>query len=339
MFHLARPFRIRSLGFTLIELLVVIAIIATLVALLLPAVQQAREAARRSQCKNNLKQIGLALHNYHDSAGRFPPSRIAVGFVGWGGPPQGGPPGFLNATGWTMLLPYLEQGPLYNKYNFSSAASWSTVYGAYSVAQMYGDPNLNAPVTRTQIPILLCPSDPNDLFYGSMNKYYSISATQPGGMRTNYDFNVWYGEYYYQGYALQYLDTATRSLFATNSSSKIEDIKDGSSNTAMVTETIRDVWNGVPPAWGHAGHVQIGIDFAAEWQKINEFGETDPGWGDISRYKIGRLAQWASAGSLHTGGCQVVFADGSVHFLSQNISSVTRTRLQYIRDNQPVGTY
>jgi prepilin-type processing-associated H-X9-DG protein len=150
---------------------------------------------------------------------------------------------------------------------------------------------------------------------------------------------VWYGEYYYQGWALQYQDTATRSLFATNSSSKIEDIKDGSSNTAMVTETIRDVWNGVPPAWGHAGHVQVGIDFAAEWQKINEFGETDPGWGDASRYKIGRLAQWASAGSLHTGGCQVVFADGSVHFLSQNISSVTRTRLQYIRDNQPVGTY
>jgi len=90
-------------GFTLIELLVVIAIIAILIALLLPAVQQAREAARRSQCKNNMKQIGLAIHNYHDSHLKFPPGYITTNHWGWG----------------TMLLPGMDQANIYNLFNFS----------------------------------------------------------------------------------------------------------------------------------------------------------------------------------------------------------------------------
>src|SRR5688572_803295 len=105
-------------GFTLIELLVVIAIIAVLIALLLPAVQQAREAARRTQCKNNLKQVGLALHNYHDSFNIFPFSVMGDGsceatYI---------PPRVTNARGWTMLLPYFDQAPLFNQYNSSNAA-------------------------------------------------------------------------------------------------------------------------------------------------------------------------------------------------------------------------
>ncbi|MFG0295400.1 MAG: DUF1559 domain-containing protein, partial [Maioricimonas sp. JB045] len=106
----------RRRGFTLIELLVVIAIIAILVALLLPAVQQAREAARRSQCKNNLKQIGLALHNYHDTHGSFPPGYIAR-YVSATDPASAETgPGFAWGT---MILPFLDQSPTYNQLNFS----------------------------------------------------------------------------------------------------------------------------------------------------------------------------------------------------------------------------
>jgi prepilin-type N-terminal cleavage/methylation domain-containing protein len=113
--------RHRQSGFTLIELLVVIAIIAVLIALLLPAVQQAREAARRSQCKNNLKQVGLALHNYHDTYNRLPASCINPGSNFSDKYLTSGQ--VRNFTGYLAILPYLDQSPLYNQINFSVARS------------------------------------------------------------------------------------------------------------------------------------------------------------------------------------------------------------------------
>ena len=103
-------------GFTLIELLVVIAIIAVLIALLLPAVQAAREAARRAQCTNNLKQIGLAMHNYHQSIGTFPPGQVAVGRRT---SPYTGYAGWTEWSAQAMMLPYMEQSPIYNAINFN----------------------------------------------------------------------------------------------------------------------------------------------------------------------------------------------------------------------------
>ena len=147
--------RLRRKGFTLIELLVVIAIIAVLIALLLPAVQQAREAARRTQCKNNLKQIGLASHNYLDTFGRFPINSDGRSIAG---PASGG--GSCGGTtvanfGWVArILPQFDQAPLFNQINFSdqtpnpvgNAAGWCS-------------PN-NLPATSTVLTAMLCPSNP-----------------------------------------------------------------------------------------------------------------------------------------------------------------------------------
>jgi prepilin-type N-terminal cleavage/methylation domain-containing protein len=131
-------------GFTLIELLVVIAIIAVLIALLLPAVQQAREAARRSQCKNNLKQLGLAMHNYHDTFGAFPPGWIAA-TRGVGPDVNGG----LNGFGWgAMILPMMEQAPVYNQFRFELSINDTT-----------GTPS-NRSLIATSLPTFRCPSDP-----------------------------------------------------------------------------------------------------------------------------------------------------------------------------------
>src|SRR4029079_7858306 len=143
----------RKSGFTLIELLVVIAIIAVLIALLLPAVQQAREAARRSQCKNNLKQIGLALHNYHELANMFPPGKINAGETACQTWIRGN-----GAALRGLILPQLDYGPMYNNMNFSD---WVHNYCA---AKIFTTPQARLIVSGTAIPTLLCPSDNRVVF-------------------------------------------------------------------------------------------------------------------------------------------------------------------------------
>ncbi|MBL8850054.1 MAG: DUF1559 domain-containing protein, partial [Planctomycetaceae bacterium] len=146
----------RRSGFTLIELLVVIAIIAILIALLLPAVQQAREAARRTQCKNNLKQIGLAMHNYHDNFNQFPAGLIYTGVTNASGAAADGQTFILNHTGWTMILPYIDQGNLFNQFNLTWAsndardsANGLPVMGNFAANQTWG---------QEMIQTYLCPS-------------------------------------------------------------------------------------------------------------------------------------------------------------------------------------
>ena len=113
---------VKRLGFTLVELLVVIAIIGILIALLLPAVQAAREAARRSQCTNNMKQLGVAIHNYHDTHKVFPPAGLDYGWAGdantsYSRAPSSSPVNRFNISGWVMVLPYLEQSALHDQYD------------------------------------------------------------------------------------------------------------------------------------------------------------------------------------------------------------------------------
>jgi len=134
-----RPTTRRS-GMTLIELLVVIAIIGILVGLLLPAVLAAREAARRMQCGNNLKQMGLALHNYHNHYNVFPPALVNQGRYRHGITEWKGPKHVLNHTGFTLLLPYLEQGALHDKWDFNLASSSNSRYGIPVAGQASGHP-------------------------------------------------------------------------------------------------------------------------------------------------------------------------------------------------------
>ncbi|MDR3621984.1 MAG: DUF1559 domain-containing protein [Paludisphaera borealis] len=189
----------RSRGFTLIELLVVIAIIAVLIALLLPAVQSAREAARRAQCVNNLKQIGLAMHNYHQSIGSFPiGNSVAYGAVGaqynWG------TFGHL-----PMLLPYMEQTPVYNAINFNWTA-WVVVSG---------QPDYNSTANNAIIAAFLCPSD------GNAGRDYKNSYHGSFGTGTN----PW--------------ATTTNGVFTPQAKEvKISDLTDGTSNTISHVEAL-----------------------------------------------------------------------------------------------------
>ena len=203
-------------GFTLIELLVVIAIIAVLIALLLPAVQSAREAARRSQCVNNLKQLGLAVQNYHDVNGCIPPSGVyPTSFAD----PLGR--AALNFSMKARLLPYLEQTPIYNAINFS--------YSAY----MYNDgQDANLTAAASQIATFLCPSD---MAVGNAGGY-SAGTNYPNSAGLNRYYNGWEcdGPAWYLG-----TDANLKRV------QSIASVTDGTSNTAIFSEFIKGSGRGV----------------------------------------------------------------------------------------------
>lgn len=340
--------KIQRRGFTLIELLVVIAIIAVLVALLLPAVQQAREAARRSSCKNNLKQIGLALHNYHDTHSVFPYSvshagAITAGTAAPGSSARAPENTVLNHRGWLMLLPYLDQAPLYNQVDFSLATgAYIRGGGNLPGGLAPGDPgNANDLVVSQSLTALLCPSDNGPTHYTTTSSAnYSIApgSTTELGAFTNYDFSVQRTSSSDNIWAQESL--ATKRLFGIDSCSKIRDITDGTSNTVAVAETLRSTWNGVSQTWGYAKWVGHGVDLTySRGINFNVCCSWDSPPFARTPVLTSRLGDWSTVGSNHTGGAQVVLADGSVRFISENIDATTRNRLAYISDGQPVGEF
>jgi prepilin-type N-terminal cleavage/methylation domain-containing protein len=336
--------KLRRRGFTLIELLVVIAIIAILIALLLPAVQQAREAARRTQCRNNLKQLGLAMHNYHDAFKLFQPGGISQGDCGGGYTPAGRANcSVLNHNGWLMILPYCDQAPLYNRWNFAVAsrdattsygtapacidgASGQTVMGGAGSAAVLA----NAALSTTKLDVFKCPSQPSiDEFVA--DTVYSRAASGILGRRTNYDM-VYNANYLHGACNVWSLDgSSTRRPFGDNSKCGINDITDGTSNTILAGETKYQVFNGYGTPWAYRGWLQDGID---PTYGINNYFYS-------SSYPNVRpaLASWSYSGSYHDGGAFYLMGDGAVRFISENINATTVLNLVTISNGQVVGEF
>jgi len=320
-------------GFTLIELLVVIAIIAILIALLVPAVQKVREAAARAQCQNNMKQFGLALHNYHDVYKTLPAGCRDVGvgnnhLGGWG-------------YSWIVaVLPYIEQAPLYNRVNLNTS--------------FWNDATNNPALHNADIAILHCPSSPLKNFTNPGDQ------GNPGGGVTN-PVNALTN---YVGLAGATNDPANRlgtggggilaggGILFPNSNVKLVAIKDGTSNTLMVGEqgdfiyspngTAND-WRACLPHSAFMGYNQAGqppsgaggdnrsfnvttVRYGLNWIKgPNNTG----GWNDDP---AGTGVGWNSGinsplNSTHSGGMNGLFGDGTVRFIT---NSIALTSLQAI---------
>ncbi len=338
---------LRRTGFTLIELLVVIAIIGILVALLLPAVQQAREAARRSQCKNNLKQIGLALHNYHDTHGVFPVT------ISWSR--QNNWVGAFSSK--VSMLPFLDRTPEYNRINFSQ--------GPYDPGAndlgfgSWGADNANALSIR--LPVFNCPSQPNEIQNGAANFTYAVNhgTSHHAPHNTGNQAVTWNGDH--NGFA----------TFVGGDGSyggggdlpprcdqvvKIGKISDGASNTAAFSEFILYKKGNTPDAWRTNTRTWAGGNNTSQVRqdclnKMNSDGSPQINGGDRVTMR-GRSWSWGwmgyggaynhtmmpnepachsysddwaggnlmSAQSAHTGGVQVLMGDGAVKFVSDNVA-------------------
>jgi len=320
-------------GFTLVELLVVIAIIGVLVALLLPAVQAAREAARRTHCKNNMKQLGIALHNYHDTNKIFPSATYSWKAC------QHIPPNFLgdspalNASGWISVLPFFEQSTISQKYDLKGCASLATSTGGGNPAPMAGDPvaNGNGVLVSQKLPVFICPSDPGTPFMVDNSAFYSVKVGSGlKGARTNYDFHV---NCHINCNHWKSLASNVRNMFGENSDSGLNSVIDGTTTTFMVGETTLDVVNGEGNAWGYRGWVMIGVDASCTQQNGRGINVLDRGPTRPTRIP-GQLGSWAWAGSNHPGGCHFVMGDGSVQWVSQTIDFTLLTRLSRMADGQ-----
>lgn len=299
-------------AFTLIELLVVIAIIAILIGLLLPAVQKVREAASRMQCSNNLKQIGLACHSYHDAYQKLPPAKINSGSA-----PATTPsfyPGQANGTvhnhtGFTLLLPYIEQDNLYRLYDFNYPSCNSNWQGG-TLAN--GGVNAgNQTVVGTKIKTYTCPTDQDP---PAENESGTGAYSRQNARRSNYLFSSGTGT----DYTGSYPGGAVAGAFGTNGAAKFTDITDGTSNTIMVGESKQlHTSASYGPYWGAGTHTAV-HGYVPNYQyNVNYPYGNCPG-------RPNAKCQYAwGFGSWHTGGANFVLCDGSVRFIPDGINATT----------------
>jgi prepilin-type N-terminal cleavage/methylation domain-containing protein/prepilin-type processing-associated H-X9-DG protein len=330
----------RRQAFTLIELLVVIAIIAILIGLLLPAVQKVREAAARMKCQNHLKQIGLALHNHHDSRGVLPPGATADKAPWRNGGTQDDDWG----SSWMVhLLPYAEQDNIYRQWQFYGQSGWNNA-------------NDNALIKGNPVPIYRCPSSalPEINPYmttrpgsGGVGSFYT-SYVAIGGSAIDTGVLAWGNSLY-----------STQGVMFGNSKVKLTDITDGTSNTMMVGEQsnhLRDAQNKVILGNNYGGGaVSVTCQGPDGWIQgcvinvpTSGVGNTDVVYNvEVVRYQINQIGMQLNVGgcgdnvgnniplsSGHTGGCNLLFADGSVRFWSSTADLQTLSYAACRNDGQ-----
>lgn len=297
-----RRSRVRARGFTLIELLVVIAIIAILIALLLPAVQQAREAARRSTCKNNVKQIGIALHNYHETFGLFPPGYVTTNPGRTGNSSWCRSGGYMYAPWPVLLLPALDQNPLYEQFDFNVPFQ--------APSNQMTTPNSNHLVPLS---VYQCPSDPRTSQHPTENNYFGVMG---GGSTPDCGNSGCSG-------ANQRAHYVSGMLYA-GSSHRFRDVTDGSTNVFLIGETrYQDA------DWG-ASAKQDGCHYPRNLAGAQE---------QINLHDNTGVHATRGFSSHHVGGCHFLMVDGSVHFLSENMDIVAYRGLGRRADGTPVGGF
>ncbi len=317
----------RHRGFTLIELLVVIAIIAVLIALLLPAVQQAREAARRSQCKNNMKQMGLALHNYHDAFSVFPPGWIVPGYKTCSGVdvPSNDHRYVAHNPGWGLYLtPFLDLANIYNKVTFSHKMGCWDGGGFVTGA---GSGLLTAPSTSSvlarPLSIYMCPSDAQPWETPSIGNYGRSSYVVSRGNENMH------------GQTSKM--TESPGVFYTNSRTQARDITDGMSNTFAIGEVSDLQYTDVDSSTVYEnGAVWAGCRIHKTDDLLSRtVYRTRP----LNRSTPIKISDSDGFGSRHTGGAHFLYCDGAVRFVSENIDIVTYGNLGDRADGKVLGEY
>jgi prepilin-type N-terminal cleavage/methylation domain-containing protein len=311
----------RRRGFTLIELLVVIAIIAVLIALLLPAVQQAREAARRSQCKNNLKQIGLAIHNYHDVYLCFPIADVN----GTSNP----------VSAHARLLPYMDQTPVFNLIDFNVP---------------YNHANNNIP-RMLELPIFRCPSDPDSLpaTIGGRNNFYwnagngiVMYASGAAGQPTPNGI-------IYHNTKVRFSDITD----GTSNTAAMSEKMTGDGSNAISTPATDTYQPGTYPTTADEalqqcnsvntsdltkqGYSNVGGPWLQQYHSTNQYNHVLPPNGRSCMFPPGRIA--TTANSKHTGGVHLLLCDGSVRFISENLNLGNWRALGSINGGEVLGEF
>lgn len=319
--------RRERLGFTLVELLVVIAIIGVLVALLLPAVQAARESARRSQCTNNLKQLGLAMQNYHDSKRELPIGNVSCC---WG-------------TWQVSILPYIEQQQLGSLYKFlpKSATGFTNDYNYMASRPTSSPPVNNLQVVQTRIPSLTCPSDEAQTIFALQLTLHNYVANYGNTNHIGWD---------HQGPASPAYIKYLKGPFVGDdwnvqpkTAVKFKEITDGLSNTLLASETIQGregdyrglTWWG----WG-AGFETRGTPNATDPDTIQSADGCKPTFNNPPCTAPSTAASyfWGAARSLHPGGVSVAMCDASVQIVSDSVDLAVWRGASTIAGEEVIGS-